>query len=370
MARPTSILIVGAGPVGLSAAVELERRGMVARIIDQDPGPSSESRALAIHARTLEILEPSGMTERLLAAGNPIRRMVFREPGRHLFTLDFAHVDHRYNFVLGLPQADTERHLIEHLAARGVAVEWGTRLTGLTHDGGSVRCSIEGRDESYPADIVIGADGAHSTVRHAIGIGFDGESWPQEWGLADVRLAQARAGDEGVVTFLPGNILAYFPFTSDSGRYISDRPDIGAAIGSDGEIREFFWRSTFRISYRQVSTYQDGRVFLAGDAAHIHSPVGGRGMNLGIEDAATLAWLIEAGRAQEYTRLRWPIGRRVLRFTHQQTRQVTSRSPLLPLARRHVAPPLLRAPIMQRLALGELTGLRTPRPPWLASRRR
>jgi 2-polyprenyl-6-methoxyphenol hydroxylase-like FAD-dependent oxidoreductase len=170
---------------------------------------------------------------------------------------------------------------------------------------------------------LIGADGAHSTVRKGLGIGFGGESFPGEWGLADVVLADwPFPFDRPVITLDRHHICAFIPMAEGFGRFVSNDADVLDRLPPDAKVKSVVWQSTFRISFRQVSTYQQDNAFLAGDAAHIHSPVGARGMNLGIEDACWLAWLMAEGRTQEYTALRWPAGRTVLDFTEQQTRQI------------------------------------------------
>ena len=148
-----------------------------------------------------------------------------------------------------------------------------------------------------------------------------------------------------------GNITGCFPLREGHCRFVANHPDVLNRLPAGAKVKKVIWQSTFRISYRQVQSYQKGPVFLAGDAAHIHSPVGGRGMNLGIEDAATLAWLIETGKTDRYTALRHPIGKKVLAFTEAQTRQLTSNNPLMKILQNHIAPIAMKLPIMQRIAL-------------------
>jgi len=366
MPKP-SILIAGAGPVGLTAAIELVRRGVMPRIVDKTQGPAPESRALAIHARSLDILEPSGVTARLLAEGNRVTEVALQESGRLAFTLKLSRLPHRFNFILVIPQSDTEKILAARLRELGGRVEWNTTLTGLSQSDGGAVCRLQsnGGEETLAADIVIGADGAHSLVRDTAGIGFHGESWPNDFGLADVRFADSHAPQRAVADLSGGRVLGFFPLSDREGRYVSNQPDILPLLPTNREIVEIPWQSRFQISFRQVETYRKGRLFLAGDAAHIHSPVGGRGMNLGIEDAATLAWLIAEERTEDYSALRWPVGRAVLEFTERQTRQLTAGGPFAHLLRRYVMPTILSVPGVERFAVSELTGLRTPAPPWL-----
>jgi 2-polyprenyl-6-methoxyphenol hydroxylase-like FAD-dependent oxidoreductase len=362
------ILVVGAGPVGLTAALELSRRGFEPHIIDNDGEPTPESRALGVNARTLELLEPSGATERLLARGLRIEGLVLRMGPRELARVATSDIPHRFNFILSLPQSDTERLLIEALAERGVTVGWRTRLQSLESDKAGFACRLD-RDGTptivHPATL-IGADGAGSTVRKGLGIGFGGESFPGEWGLADVELADwPFAPSMAVVTLGPHQVCAFIPIREGFGRFISNHPDVLNRLPPEAKVKSVTWQSTFRISFRQVSTYQQGNAFLAGDAAHIHSPVGGRGMNLGIEDACWLAWLTAEGRTQDYTALRWPAGRKVLDFTNQQTRQITSRSLWADVLRRYLGPAILKVPVIRRRLLTRVAGLDTPEAPWL-----
>jgi 2-polyprenyl-6-methoxyphenol hydroxylase-like FAD-dependent oxidoreductase len=364
------ILVVGAGPVGLTAALELAQRGIAAHIIDDDAAPTPESRALGVNARTLELLEPSGATERLLAHGLRMVGLVLRMGGQELARVPLSDIPHRFNFMLVLPQSDIERLLIEALADRRIPIDWRTRLQSLDGNTDGHGCRLE-RDGTYttvrPAT-VIGADGAHSTVRNSLGIGFDGESFPGEWGLADVVLADwPFPFDRGVITLDRHSICGFIPMAEGFGRFFCNHPDVLDRLPPDARVKSVVWQSTFRISFRQVSTYQQGNAFLAGDAAHIHSPVGARGMNLGIEDACWLAWLMAEGRTDEYTRLRWPAGRTVLDFTEQQTRQIVSRGLWADVIRRWLAPAILKLPAVRRRLLARVAGLDTPPAPWLGA---
>lgn len=360
----TRILIVGAGPVGLAAAVELRRRGMTPRIIDRDEGPAPESRALAVNPRTLEILEPSGATERMLARGNRIHQMIVRTPQRELFRFETRYLGHRFKFLLALAQSETEHILAEMLSEGGHPVEWQRELTGLYAEGDTFRCVIDAQEETF--DIVIGADGAHSLVRKSLGIGFAGESLPEAWGLADVELeAWPFPWDCGVATLSEDYVCAFFPLREGFGRFVTSRADIMNSLPPDTRIKKIVWQSEFHISYRQVETYQKGNAFLAGDAAHIHSPVGGRGMNLGIEDAAWLAYLLSEDRAQDYTRMRHGPGARVLKMTSAPTELLASRSAWARFLRTVILPLVFNRPMVQRILLPRMAGLDTPAPPWL-----
>lgn len=368
MSSEPNILISGAGPVGLAAAIELTRYGFKPMIIDNDSGPTPESRALAIHARTLDIMEPSGVTERLVAAGNRINGIIFRDGREPFMMLNFNELPHRFNFVLALPQSETEKTLIDALERHGGEVGWTTVLESVSLEQRRFACKLATPDdpESVSMDILIGADGAHSTVRKALDIGFEGETIPEEFGVADVVLADwPYESDRAVVTIDGDRIAAFFPYGEGCGRFVTNHPDTLNRLPPDAKIGHVTWQSSFRISYRQVETYQKGNGYLAGDAAHIHSPVGGRGMNLGIEDAATLAWLIKEGRMSEYTSMRHPVGKAVLRLTKQQTRQLTSSNPVTRFVTKRFGPLFLKIAAIRRIAITRITGLDTPFPPWL-----
>ena len=361
----TSILIAGAGPAGLTAAIELKRRGFAPRIIDPDLAVSPQSRALAINPRTLDLLEPSGVTEALLAAGHKITGAIIRYEQTPLFKLNIGLAPHRFNFLLSLPQSETERILAAALRDRGVRVERGVALQSFNADGPKIRLHLD--DATEPdTDILIGADGAHSTVRKGLGFGFPGESQPQVFGLADVELdAWPFPWDMAVATIRQDHVVILLPMREGFGRFISTRPGTLQLVPPEARVGKIVWETDFHISYRQVQSYQRAGVFLAGDAAHIHSPVGGRGMNLGIEDACWLAWLIAEGRTAEYTALRHPVGARVLRLTAPPTRLIASNGFVARALRRWIVPGVLATDWAQRRLLPSMLALDTPAAPWL-----
>ena len=359
------IFVAGGGPVGLAAALELHRRGFAPRIIDPDLEVSPQSRALAINPRTLDLLEPSGVTETLLAAGHRINGVIVRHETRPLFRLNVGLANHRFNFMLCLPQSETELILEAALKDRGVPVERGVALQTFRATGPRIHADLS-NGTAVESDFLIGADGAHSTVRRALGFGFPGESQPQVFGLADVELdGWPFPWDRAVATIRQDHVVVFLPMREGFGRFISTRPGTLAYLPPEARVGKTVWETDFHISYRQVESYQRGRVFLAGDAAHIHSPVGGRGMNLGIEDACWLAWLMEQGRSAVYTALRHPVGERVLRLTAPPTRLIASDDFLAKALLRWVVPAVLGREWVQRRILPGLLALDTPAPPWL-----
>jgi 2-polyprenyl-6-methoxyphenol hydroxylase-like FAD-dependent oxidoreductase len=364
------ILIAGGGPVGLAAAVELRRRGFAPRIVDPDPAPSPESRALAINARTLELLEPSGATDALLAAGHRIHRLLIRVEARPLAVIEVTRLKHRFNFLLSLPQSETERILAGTLARHGGRLERNLALASFAAADGRVTATLSD-GTTMEADVLVGADGARSLVRKSLGLPFDGESEPQVFSLADVELDDwPFPWDTAVVTLRPDHVVGFIPMRPGFARLVSPRPDVLQVAPAEARIRRVVWQTEFRINYRQVKSYQAGPVFLAGDAAHIHSPVGGRGMNLGIEDACWLAWLVEQSRTAEYTALRHPVAAKVLRSTARPTNMIARQTFTARLLREWLFPPLIGNGAVQRWFLPGMMGLKSPSPPWLAQRSR
>ena len=358
------ILIAGGGPVGLTAAIELTRRGYHPRIIDPDSAVSPESRALAVNSRTLDLMEPAGVTELMLAAGNRVKNVVIRRDTKIIAQIDLTHIPHRFNFMLVLAQSKTEEILTQKLAEMSVGLETNTALQSFTV-GEDINCQFN-TNKRIATDLLIGADGAHSIVRKTLGLDFSGETDEQVFGLADVELDDwPFPTDTAVLTIMDTHLVPYLPMREGFGRFISTRGDCLNNLPVDAKIKKVVWKTDFKLSYRQVQTYQSGKVFLAGDAAHIHSPVGARGMNLGMEDACWLAWLISQGREDEYTKLRHPVGADVLKFTHTFTKFAKSRGLLQDLFFQLGLPILSRLPVLQRKAFNMLTALNTPAPPWL-----
>lgn len=355
-----TVLVVGAGPIGLTAAIELARRRIPVRIIEKRSGFSAHSKGLVINPRSLELLEASGASRQLLAAGHKVARLNIRDGQRRLFTADFSKLEHRHPCMLMLPQSETERILNRVLAELGVKVERSCELHSLRLDDASATAGLvraDGSEVSLAAHFVVGADGAHSFVRQSLGIPFAGESYPHDWSLADVVMDWPLPADEVNLILSEGGLLLVAPIREGQYRLASDQGDAIALLPGRVKTEKVLWTSRFRISHRQVSTYQSGRAFLCGDAAHIHSPVGGRGMNLGIEDACVLAEMIARGETEAYSGARLPVGRRVLRTTDAQTRLLAARSRLIVALRNHVIYPLLQwEPIQRRLRM-EMTGL-------------
>ena len=222
------VLIAGAGPVGLAAAINLTLRDCPVRIVEARSEPSTYSKAIGINARTLELLEPCGVTSRLLAQGLRIPRINFQKPDKPLFSVEFSKAAHRFNFMLGLPQSETEFVLEQRLNELGVQVERNVKLEGFDQLGDSVMgyLTIDGRREACAASYLIGADGAHSTVRKQLGVDFRGHRMPGEWSLADVRMDTPLQPDAANVVFGNEGILFAIGFKEGVYRIASNRPDV------------------------------------------------------------------------------------------------------------------------------------------------
>ena len=347
------VLVVGAGPVGLSAAINLARSNFPVRIVEARSEPSTYSKAIGINARTLELLEPAGVTERLLDVGLKIPRIIFQTPDRVLFAVEFSEVAHRYNFMVGLPQSETERILEQRLNELDVRVERNVTLERVDQRPESVIGYLAngGREEVVEASYVIGSDGAHSTVRKQLGVGFPGHRMRGDWSLADVKMDTPLQSDAANVVFGNDGMLFAISFKPGVYRVASNRPNVIERLPEGSVVHEVLWESDFSVSHRLAERYAVGRVFLAGDAAHVHSPLGARGMNLGIEDAATLVHAMSRGNLEQYGRARSAVSKRVVRMVRTQTRLATSGSRLARFARAHVLPRVLRiGAVHQRLA--------------------
>jgi 2-polyprenyl-6-methoxyphenol hydroxylase-like FAD-dependent oxidoreductase len=380
LAASVDVLVVGAGPTGLAAATELRRRGRQVLIVDAGAVGSNTSRAAVIHARTLEVLEPSGVTPRLLREGVIVPRFSLRDHGKRLARIDFAHLPTKYPFTLMLPQYRTEQLLTQRLNELGGIVHRRVALTDLQLRDGFAEAQLadsDGATRSVAARFVIGADGLRSVVRQTLGISFDGSSYSQAFVLADVRMTWPLQNDEVQLFFSPSGLVVIAPLPKGHHRIVAtvdtatERPDIAeiqALLDARGpgstQLRELVWSSRFRVQHRVAGRYRLGAAFLAGDAAHVHSPAGGQGMNTGIQDAIDLATTIaevfdgaDPATLDGYEHRRRPIAQEVVRFTDRMTRAASLRSPVARRIRNIALSTALRSPYVQRglaLRLAEL----------------
>ncbi|MGW3989580.1 FAD-dependent oxidoreductase [Streptomyces sp. NPDC004830] len=387
--RPRAV-VVGAGPVGLTAAHELARRGVPVRLVDAAPGPAPTSRAVAVHPRTLETFAQMGLVDDLLARGRRNRAFTMYSGGRRLVRLeaDYTTMPTSYPYTLIVSQTDTEAVLRRALARLGVAVEWGVRLTGFEQDGDGVSVRLrraDGTHESVRTSWLVGCDGGHSTVRRQLGLELLGES-SETWMLADAPVVSDLPPDTIYWTHTGGHALMMVPYARDGHWRLLDTapvPEGGTAhlaaklskgLGRAVRVGEPEWTSVFTFQQRMVRRMHDGRVFVAGDAAHVHSPASGQGMNTGVQEAYNLAWKLaqvdrgHAGRGllDTYSEERVPIGEALLGSTRTATFLVQLKSlfasAALPLVLGVVrsVPALRRA--VQRKVLGGMSGLRIAYP--------
>ncbi|MDF2691481.1 MAG: Pentachlorophenol monooxygenase, partial [Gammaproteobacteria bacterium] len=351
-----------AGPVGLAHAIELSRLGHQVRIIDKNAEPSAYSKAIAINPNSLTLLEATGVSAKLIEQGIKVPFMRIRDAaGKLLLELHIDLLKHRYPFMLALPQYVTEQVLTEVLFSFGVEVERAKEFISLEQTEHSVIAEIisPSGTEKIEADYLIGADGAHSAVRKAIDMKFSGFSYDDQWSLADVSMDWPKQqGDANIFLLKAGMTLIVIKIAEGRYRIISNQPNALNYLPSYAKVQHIFWQSDFKISCRQVDRYQNGRVFLMGDAAHIHSPAGGRGMNLGIEDAFVLAGLIDSDQVQQYTKLRHPVGKKVIKLTQRLFKIATLKQALSCVLRNLLLKYLLSRKSIQLKVAEKLTGLK------------
>jgi 2-polyprenyl-6-methoxyphenol hydroxylase-like FAD-dependent oxidoreductase len=349
------VLIAGAGPTGLAAALFLADRGVKSRIVDANEQPSDTSKALGVNPRSLELLEPSGVTAEILAKALRMTAMKLHDGGRPLaeVQIDPQAQGARFPFVI-LPQSATEKLLTAALAKRGIRPERGLTLTELEQDAEGVNYTLtdaEGGELKGRAAILLGADGAHSAVRHLLGVGFPGSAFPEAWQIIDCTIAQPNPEPRGHIDFQRQGPWIALPYDKKTWRLIGAGPELTQRLPRDWTLKKVVWRSDFHISHRIADKLAVGRVCLAGDAAHIHSPLGARGMNLGIEDAyvfaACAADALAADsdrRLADYGRIRRETDAAVVRRVELLTRLVRARGLGARLLRKWLIPIIAGSP--------------------------
>ena len=361
------VLVIGAGPTGLVLTSQLASQGVSCRIVDKAPEPSATSRANVIQPRTLEVFEDMGIVDEVMAGGKVPAAITFYSEGHQIVRLKPEGLDSHYSTALIIPQRESERILVKHQEGLGQKIERGVELAGFEQDEDKVSSTLlyqDGGEEVVHSRWLVGCDGAHSKVRNTLGIPFEGIQYKEPFILADIKVDWSLALNELFIFLSRGQILAAFPMPGENRyRLFATRSKSDPRAGGEPTLEEFQdlvdsrlgpgsklsdpeWLAVFQLHRRIVPRLSQGRVFLAGDAAHINSPAGGQGMNTGIQDAYNLAWklgLVAAGKGKDelldsYHLERHPVAQTVVRGTHRAFRAALSDNPLLRLMRRFIVP--------------------------------
>jgi 2-polyprenyl-6-methoxyphenol hydroxylase-like FAD-dependent oxidoreductase len=373
----TDVLVVGAGPTGLALGASLTARGVRAVVVDALTEGQNTTRAAVVNARTLEVLEDLDVARRMVKAGLIAPQFTMREGRQALISIDFSDLPTKYPYSLMLSQADTERLLLERLHELGCTVLRPKTLSRLAQDADGVTATFDD-GETLRAGYVVGADGMHSTVRENAGIGFAGSEFAESFTLADVRLGGAAPRHEVILFYAAEGLTVLAPLPGDIFRIVAPVADapktpsaefVQALLDSRGfgpdesVVTELLWGTRFRIHHRVADRYRAGRLLLAGDAAHVHSPAGGQGMNLGLLDAISLAGALTdvlhdgsdtALDAYATTQRRY--AEQVLKMTGRLTRMSTVPRPVRPV-RNSALRLAARVPAVRRQLAVQLSGL-------------
>jgi 2-polyprenyl-6-methoxyphenol hydroxylase-like FAD-dependent oxidoreductase len=378
----TDVLIVGAGPTGLSLSIALHQRGVKHVLVDRLEQGQNTSRAGVIHAQTLESLRQLGVTDRLTARGLKLSTFTIRDRDRALLQLGFENLPSAFPYLLMLPQNVTEAVLAERIAELGGSIRRGVTAESIEQapEGARVTVSRNGEQHVISAKWVVGGDGMHSLVRRAAGVEFEGASYAESFVLADVHLDRAPAPDEVSLFFSPDGVVVVAPLPDGTFRVVAtlqDAPeqpavaDIQALLDTRGptsrrcRVLDVTWSSRFRLHHRLASSYRSGRLLLMGDAAHVHSPAGGQGMNTGIVDAVVLGRLLAdvvSGTREEaaidmYQALRQPAAAQVIAIADRLTTMATLRSWGKRLLRNAMLRVIGSLPFVKRRIAMSLSGL-------------
>ncbi|HEY9731410.1 MAG TPA: FAD-dependent monooxygenase [Drouetiella sp.] len=375
------VLIVGAGPVGLTMALALSIAGIKFRIVDKAPQRSDKSKALGIHARTLELLESLGVVDRFLQIGKVVHATTIYHGTKKLVHFSLDEIHSPYNFALMVPQSETERILAEELSKRGIEIEREAEVTNFAQDDELVTTIVkhaDGKEEQIESSWLVGCDGAHSVVRHILKLEFEGSTYDEGFATIDCHVDWNQPEDELQGFVSDDGIVFFFPMGDHRYRVIATGPKHAAAdILTLEEMQAIvnkrceqsiplsnpIWLTWFTVNRRSVRQYKTGRAFVCGDAAHEHSPVMGQGMNTGMQDALNLAWkieLVEKGIAapellESYQNERHPIGQSLLKNTDAMTKLVMIRNPIAQQVRNHLMPLLVNHEVLQERACQKLS---------------
>jgi 2-polyprenyl-6-methoxyphenol hydroxylase-like FAD-dependent oxidoreductase len=374
----TDVLVVGAGPTGLTVAASLIARGVRTVTVDKQAQGANTSRAAAVNARTLEVLEDLDVARRMVKAGLIAQRFTIRQGPQVLIPVDFSELPTAHPYTLMLSQADTERLLLERLHELGGEVIRPKVVSRIVQDADGVTATFED-GESIRAGYIVGADGMHSTVRDQAGIGFGGGEFTESFTLADVRLGGEAPSDEVVLFYAKEGLSVLAPLPDNIFRIVAPTPEapqapspefVQSLLDTRGfgpgrtVVTELLWGTRFRIHHRVADNYRAGRLLLAGDAAHVHSPAGGQGMNLGIADGISLAAALSEtlhdgsdAALDRYCTVQRRRAEQVLRLTGRLTRISTLPRPLRPI-RNSAMRLAAQVPAVRRQLALQLSGLR------------
>jgi 2-polyprenyl-6-methoxyphenol hydroxylase-like FAD-dependent oxidoreductase len=368
----TSVLIVGAGPSGLMMAAQLLRYGIIPVIIDSKQGPTNQSKALLVQARSMEIYRQMGIADKVQQGGKPAGRLAFCEDGEEKVKLNINSIsgaDTAFPYLFVYPQSSNERVLLDYLTLNCCPVYWDTTLTGLSQTENLATATLQRNNgsQTLTADWVIGADGAHSLVRKTLNIPFNGDTYKNLFYLIDAKITGIKDSDAIRAYLSNHGITAFFPLP-DEGYYriignlpgninpddkeppLADiLPLLQQVTRTDIGITDCRWLITYKLHHRMADSFNIGTCFLIGDAAHIHSPVGGQGMNTGLQDAYNLAWKLalvvnskaSAKLLDSFSIERMPVARTLLKSTDRAFNLIISKNILARAFRKHVMPRLL-----------------------------
>jgi 2-polyprenyl-6-methoxyphenol hydroxylase-like FAD-dependent oxidoreductase len=377
------VAIVGAGPTGVLLAIELARRGVEARVLDKQPGRSPETRAIGIHARTLEVFDQVGVVDEFLELGHRVSGISFHTRAGERLRARLGLVDSPYPFLLTLSQAETQRILESSLERLGVRVEWSAEVLDVAPHPAGTALAVQRTSgvQTVTADWVIGCDGAGSIVRRSLGASFEGDDYSQDWLMAEIGVDPPLRRDHFHVFAYTPSVLAAFPLPAERwrvfvpqvvGRAVPERQaptleEIERLVAERGHaglrISDPTLLGAFRCYRRHTKIMRSGRILVAGDAAHIHSPAGGQGMNTGIQDAFNLGWklaMVVQGKASSqlldsYQAERVPIAEGVLALTHRLVTTCTMASPRKRWLRDNLLPIVMAVPAAERRYVNRLS---------------
>lgn len=387
MEQKTKVLIIGAGPTGLMAACQLKVQGVEPIIIDERNGPTNESRAVVVHARTMEIYDQLGIANEALLQGAIVQKVQFIIGNKKVQQVPFGNIGEGlspFPFILVLEQNKNEALLYKKLQNEGGLVNWDTELLSVQEEENYVRAVVRKGEDTYDivADYIIAADGAKSPTRHALDVPFIGDTYEQIFFVADTRVESQWGKDELTIYLSTETFLALFPMQGENRfrvigilpkEYQNENPQsfeeimplIQKQLPSPVHFSDTSWFSVYRLHHRCIENFRKGRVFFAGDAAHVHSPAGGQGMNTGLQDAYNLAWklaLVVKGAAAEklldtYNQERLPFAQSLIRSTDRVFSMATSPRWYHKLLRLQIVPLML--PLILRIKKYRLKAFKT-----------